>query len=68
MKDGGFSYQHCYEEETYDEDQYMTGATIYLIAKIWDNAYDADHNTKLKQGLDLVNHRFVQLIVTVSFS
>lgn len=53
-----YSYQHCYEEETYDEDQYMTGATIYLIAKIWEifDAYDAveDHNTKLKQGLDLV--------------
>jgi hypothetical protein len=53
----GDDYNYCYKEKVYNEDQALTGATIYIIAKVWElfDAYRAveDYNTKLKQGLDL---------------
>lgn len=52
-----YSYNYCYNEKVYNEDQALTGATIYIIAKVWElfDAYRAveDYNKKLKQGLDL---------------
>ncbi|MEC8677537.1 MAG: hypothetical protein VXX85_01630, partial [Candidatus Margulisiibacteriota bacterium] len=51
-------YSYCEEDEVIDEDQYVAGLAILVVAKIWE-VFDAratakNYNEDLKRGLNLV--------------
>ena len=53
-----YYYSYCEEEEIIDEDQYVLGLGILVVAKIWE-VFDAratakNYNEDLKRGLNLV--------------